>query len=61
MGADLVEFAAEFGEVVQNCFKSTADSVGRLTMRKQLGSGARQRKTIQQKQPNKVVGYVERF
>ena len=47
VGADLLEFAVpEIAEVVsgRKNFKTAAKSVGRQTLRKQLGSGSRQRK-----------------
>ena len=46
VGADLLEFAVpEIGEVVsgRKNFKTDAKSVGRQTLRKQLGSGSRKR------------------
>ena len=49
VGADLLEFAApEIGEVIsgRKSFKSAAKSVGKKTLRKQLGSGSKQRRTI---------------
>ena len=47
VGADLLEFAVpEIAEVVsgRKNFKSASKSVGRQTLRKQLGSGSRKRK-----------------
>ena len=47
VGADLLEFAApEIGEVIsgRKSFKSAAKSVGKQTLRKQLGEGSRRRK-----------------
>ena len=47
VGADLLEFAVpEIAEVVsgRKKFKTAAKSVGRQTLRKQLGSGSRKRK-----------------
>ena len=47
VGADLLEFAApEIGEVIsgRKSFKSAAKSVGRQTLRKQLGEGSRRQK-----------------
>ena len=47
VGADLLEFAVpEIAEVVsgRKNFKTTAKSVGRQTLRNQLGSGSRKRK-----------------
>ena len=47
VGADLLEFAVpEIAEVVRcrKNFKTAAKSVGRETLRKQLGSGSRKRK-----------------
>ena len=47
VGADLLEFAVpEIAEVVsgRKNFKTAAKSVGRQTLRKQLGSGSRKRK-----------------
>ena len=44
VGADLLEFAApEIGEVIsgRKSFKSAAKSVGKQTLRKQLGQGSR--------------------
>ena len=54
VGADLLEFAApEIGEVIsgRKTFKSAAKSVGKQTLRKQLGEGRRneQRKIISTK------------
>ena len=49
VGADLLEFAApEIGEVFsgRKSFKSAAKSVGKQTLRKQLGSGSKQRRII---------------
>ena len=45
IGADMLEFTApENGEVIsgRNSFKSTATSVGKQTLKKQLGSGTKQ-------------------
>ena len=47
--ADLLEFAApEIGEVIsgRKSFKSAAKSVGKKTLKKQLGSGSKQRRII---------------
>ena len=47
VGADLLEFALpEIAEVIsgRKIFKTAAKSVGRQTLRKQLGSGSRKRK-----------------
>ena len=49
VGADLLEFAApEFGEIIsgRKPFKSAAKSVGKQTLRKQLGSGSKQKRII---------------
>ena len=49
VGADLLEFAApEIGEVIsgRKTFKSAAKIVGKQTLRKQLGSGNKQRRII---------------
>ena len=49
VGADMLEFAAlEIGEVFsgRKSFKSAAKSVGKKTLRKQMGEGKRQRKII---------------
>ena len=49
VGADLLEFAApEIGEVIsgRKSFKSAAKSVGKQTLKKQLGSGSKQRRII---------------
>ena len=49
VGADLLEFAAsENGEVIsgRKSFKSAAKSVGKQTLKKQLGSGSKQRRII---------------
>ena len=49
VGADLLEFAApEVGEVIsgRKSFKSAAKSVGKQTLKKQLGSGSKQRRVI---------------
>ena len=46
VAADLLEFAApEFGEVIsgRKSFKSAAKSVGKQTLKKQLGQGSRRR------------------
>ena len=46
IGADMLEFAAsEIGEVIsgRKTFKSAAKSVGKQTLRKQLGEGSRRR------------------
>ena len=46
VGADLLEFAApEIGEVIggRKSFKSAAKSVGKQTLKKQLGEGSRRR------------------
>ena len=46
VGADLLEFAApEIGEVIsgRKSFKSAAKSVGKKTLKKQLGEGSRRR------------------
>ena len=46
VGADLLEFAApEIGEVIsgRKSFKSAAKSVGKLTLKKQMGEGSRKR------------------
>ena len=48
VGADLLEFAVpEFAEVVsgRKNFKTAAKSVGRQTLRKQLGNGSRKKTT----------------
>ena len=49
VGADLLEFAApEIGEVIsgRKSFKSAAKSVGKQILRKQLGSGSKQKRII---------------
>ena len=49
VGADLLEFAApEIGEVIsgRKSFKSAAKSVGKQTLRKQLGGGSKQKRII---------------
>ena len=49
IGADMLEFAApEIGKVFRgrNKFKSAAKSVGKKTLKKQLGSGRKQRRII---------------
>ena len=49
VGADLLEFAApEIGEVIsgRKSFKSAAKSVGKQTLRQQLGSGSKQKRII---------------
>ena len=67
VGADLLEFAApEIAEVVSGgkIFKTAAKSVGRLTSRKQLGSGSRKRiasRVILKSLQNKSVGREETF
>ena len=54
VGADLLEFAApEIGEVIsgRKTFKSAAKSVGKKTLRKQLGEGeGSRRRTVSKKQ-----------
>ena len=52
VGADLLEFAApEIGEAIsgRKSFKSAAKSVGKQTLKKQLGSGSKQRRIISTK------------
>ena len=49
VGADLMEFAVpEIGEVIsgRKNFKTAAKSVGKQTLKKQLGSGNKQRRII---------------
>ena len=49
IGADMLEFAApEIGEVFRGrkSFKTVAKSVGKKTLKKQLGEGKKQRKII---------------
>ena len=49
IGADMLEFAApDIGEVFsgRKSFKSAAKSVGKITLKKQLGSGTKQRRII---------------
>ena len=49
VGADLLEFAApEIGDVISSrkSFKSAAKSVGKKTLKKQLGEGKRQKRII---------------
>ena len=49
IGADMLEFAAsEIGEVISSrkSFKTAAKSVGKQTLRKQLGSGSKRRRII---------------
>ena len=49
VGADLLEFAApEIGEVIsgRKSFKSAAKKVRKETLKKQLGSGSKQRRII---------------
>ena len=49
VGADMLEFAArENGDVIsgRNSYKSAAKSVGKQTLKKQLGSGGKQRRII---------------
>ena len=59
VGADLLEFAVpEIAEVVsgRKNFKTAAKSVGRQTLRKQLGSGSRKRKgAIGVRQASRVI------
>ena len=48
IGADVLEFAApQIGEVIsgRESFKSAAKSVGKQTLKKQLGEGSRRQKT----------------
>ena len=55
IGSDMLEFAApEIGEVIscRKSFKSAAKSVGKQTLKKQLGSGSKQRKIIPTKSTN---------
>ena len=64
MGADLIEFAApETAEVTSEgkSFGSAAKSVGSQTLRKQLGSGCRQKIAFQQMSSNNPVCHVETF
>ena len=67
VGADLLEFAApETGEVIsgRKSFKSAAKSVGRQTLRKQLGEGNRKRtatESFQKNLQNNPVGREETF
>ena len=56
IGAGMLEFAAsEIGEVIscRKTFKSAAKSVGRETLKKQLGSGSKQRTNIPTKSTNR--------
>ena len=56
VGADLLEFAApEIGEVIsgRKSFKSAAKSVGRQTLRKQLGEGSRRKRSASKIIPTK--------
>ena len=56
VGADLLEFAApEIGEVIsgRKSFKSAAKSVGRQTLRKQLGRGSRRKRSASKIIPTK--------
>ena len=49
IGVDMLGFAApDIGEVVggRNSFKSAAKSVGKQTLKKQLGEGSRRRKGV---------------
>ena len=49
IGTDMLEFAApEIGEVIsgRKSFKTAAKSVGKQTLKKQLGSGTKQRRII---------------
>ena len=49
IGADMLEFAApEIGEVIcgRRSFKTAAKSVGKQTLKKQLGSGSKQKRLI---------------
>ena len=49
IGADMLEFAApEVGEVIsgRKSFKSAENSVGKQTLKKQFGSGSKQRRII---------------
>ena len=67
IGADLLEFAVpDFAEVVsgKKNFKTAAKSVGKQTLRKQLGSGRRERtaiRVIPTKSAKKSVGREETF
>ena len=63
IGADMLEFAApETGEVIsgRKAFKTAAKSVGKETLRKQLGSGSKQKRIIANLL-NKPVGCEETF
>ena len=65
IGADMLEFAvAEIGEVNsgRKSIKTVAKSVGKKTLKKQLASGSKQRRTIPKKiLLNNPVGREERF
>ena len=64
IGADMLEFAApEIGKVIsgRNSFRSAAKSVGKQTLKKQLGSGSKQRRiipTISIKQSSRSQGEI---
>ena len=66
IGADMLEFASpEIGEVIRSRkpFKSTAQSVGKQNLKKQLGSGSKQRRsipTISTKQSDRSRGDTSR-
>ena len=52
IGADMLEFAApEVGEVLsgRKSFKTAAKSVGKQTLRRQMGSGSKQRRIFRTK------------
>ena len=58
VGADLLEFAVpEIAEVVsgRKNFKTAAKSVGRQTLRKQLGEGQRSHRQIRGRKQRKII------
>ena len=62
IGVDMLEFdAPEIGEVIsgRKTSKSAAESVGKQTLEKQLGSGSKQGKSVQQNLLNNPVGPEE--
>ena len=59
IGADMLEFAApEIAEItsVRKSFKSAAKSVAKQTLKQQLGSGSKQRRTIPTKPTKQSSG-----
>ena len=60
----MLEFAVpEVGDVIsgRKSFKSAAKSVGNKTLKKQLGSGSKQRRIISTKSTKQSIGHEETF